>query len=200
MLNRELLVRKRSDHNTRREPLALAIVMPVFLDPLAGAILFVVYLAPFLLRQAAAVSLPIVVDLLIDVLLATFKIRGLPWRKLPVRNALRNSLLLICHTRFGREAVSIYCVHRGYGGPSMIKRRKLVAVLRRILQMRHLIARGLKVLLVFEGTLLRGWLRHNSAWPIETGTIVDHGCVVNHCSIDINVSHYVVLTFTTAVL
>ncbi len=46
--------------------------MPVFVNPLAGSVLFAIHLALFLLRHAAAVRLPVLVNLLMDVLLSPF--------------------------------------------------------------------------------------------------------------------------------
>jgi hypothetical protein len=54
--------------------------MPIFVNPLAGSILLPVDLLVFLLRETSAVRLPIVVDLLMDVLFAMFQIGALAWR------------------------------------------------------------------------------------------------------------------------
>src|SRR5580704_7091428 len=122
------------------------------MDLLTYVILLVVDLLVLLRGQMAAVSFPVSVNLLVDVLLVVLHSGGFMRRHLSTADAVSNALLLVC-------TALIDCSHGHGGWAATVDRSKLSAVSTHGLLMVELVHCGLEVLLVDGDALLFALLR-----------------------------------------
>jgi hypothetical protein len=158
-----------------------AVFLLVFVDFLAGFVLFLVYLLLFRGSQLAAVGLTVGFSLLIDVLLLLFHVGRFPWLHFAVLYAVADAPLLIL--RAFTDAA-----HRGICRPPVIFRREVGTVLAGHVFVGHLLGRGVHVLFVFRSAFLgRGYSSGAARTAIEAGANSDvfvdyravNECVVN---------------------